>query len=55
MPIFCATVLLQLNEVQQKMSRFHGLTATNPERKDIAKAVDTECSSIVWQVLGGPA
>jgi hypothetical protein len=40
----------QLNEVQQKMSRFHGLTATNPERKDIAKQVDTECNSIVWQV-----
>ncbi len=43
-------LVLQLNEVQQKMSRFHGLTANNPERKDLAKQVETECNSIVWQV-----
>mmetsp|Transcript_2681 Transcript_2681/g.4594 ORF Transcript_2681/g.4594 Transcript_2681/m.4594 type:complete len:225 (+) Transcript_2681:237-911(+) len=39
-----------LHEVQQKMSRFHGLTATNPERKEIAKQVETECTSILWQL-----
>jgi hypothetical protein len=44
--------LLQLTEVQQKMSRFHGLQASNPERKEIAKAVETECNSIIWQVSG---
>lgn len=39
-----------LNELQAKMSRFHGLAATNPERKEIAKTVDTECNSIIWQL-----
>uniref|UniRef100_A0A7S0WJC1 t-SNARE coiled-coil homology domain-containing protein n=1 Tax=Chlamydomonas leiostraca TaxID=1034604 RepID=A0A7S0WJC1_9CHLO len=39
-----------LNDVQQKMSRFHGLISTNPERKEIAKQVETECNLIMWQL-----
>ncbi|GFR49902.1 hypothetical protein Agub_g12008 [Astrephomene gubernaculifera] len=39
-----------VNDLQQRMSRFHGLTATNPERKKIAQAVDEGCSSLAWQL-----
>mmetsp|Transcript_5044 Transcript_5044/g.13694 ORF Transcript_5044/g.13694 Transcript_5044/m.13694 type:complete len:226 (+) Transcript_5044:233-910(+) len=39
-----------LHEVQQKTSRFYGLTATNPERKELAKSVQGECASIHWQL-----
>lgn len=39
-----------VNELQQKMSRFHGLTASNPERKAIASAVDQGCDSVRWQL-----
>jgi hypothetical protein len=44
---------LQLNEVEQRLSRFHGLVASNPERKEIAKSVETECNSMTWQVRAG--
>jgi hypothetical protein len=40
----------QVNELQQKMSRFHGLTASNPERKKIAAEVDHGVDSLRWQV-----
>ncbi|KAG2443171.1 hypothetical protein HYH02_009580 [Chlamydomonas schloesseri] len=39
-----------VNELQQRMSRFHGLTATNPERKKIAQSVEEGCSSLSWQL-----
>lgn len=39
-----------LNELQQRMSRFHGLTATNPERKSIAQYVEQGCDSVRWQL-----
>ncbi|PNH00708.1 Syntaxin-61 [Tetrabaena socialis] len=39
-----------VNELQQRMSRFHGLTATNPERKKIAQSVEEGCSSLAWQL-----
>ncbi|KAG2497799.1 hypothetical protein HYH03_004070 [Edaphochlamys debaryana] len=39
-----------VNDLQQRMSRFHGLTATNPERKKIAQAVEEGCSSLSWQL-----
>ncbi len=42
----------QLQDLQQKMSRFHGLTGSNPERKEIARQVETECTSVLWQVQG---
>ena len=32
------------------MSRFHGLTQANPERKKVATAVTDGCESIKWQV-----
>jgi syntaxin 6 len=32
------------------MSRFHGLTATNPERKKVAADVEQGCDSLAWQV-----
>jgi syntaxin 6 len=32
------------------MSRFHGLTQANPERKKVAIAVTDGCESIKWQV-----
>ncbi|KAG2422428.1 hypothetical protein HXX76_016043 [Chlamydomonas incerta] len=32
------------------MSRFHGLTATNPERKKIAQSVEEGCGSLSWQL-----
>jgi hypothetical protein len=41
---------LQVNELQSKMSRFHGLTAANPERKTIATIVSDGCESLKWQV-----
>jgi hypothetical protein len=41
---------LQVQELQSKMSRFHGLTAPNPERKSIAAAVTEGCDSLKWQV-----
>jgi hypothetical protein len=41
---------LQVNELQSKMSRFHGLTAANPERKTIASIVTDGCESLKWQV-----
>lgn len=41
---------LQVNELHSKMSRFHGLTAANPERKTIASAVTDGCESMKWQV-----
>ena len=41
---------LQVNELQQRMSRFHGLQASNPERKSIAQEVDSACESLKWQV-----
>jgi hypothetical protein len=44
---------LQVNELQSKVSRFHGLTAANPERKTIASIVTDGCESLKWQV--GPA
>lgn len=37
------------------MSRFHGLIGSNPERKEIAKQVETECTSILWQVNAAAA
>ena len=40
----------QVNELQHKMSRFHGLTAANPERKQIAQSVRDGCDSLKWQV-----
>jgi hypothetical protein len=40
----------QVHELQQKMSRFHGLTAANPERKQIAASVREGCDSLKWQV-----
>lgn len=39
--------------LQQKMSRFHGLTSANPERKVLATAVQAGCDDIAWQVRGG--
>eukprot|EP00879_Flechtneria_rotunda_P014286 GHRR01014924.1.p2 GENE.GHRR01014924.1~~GHRR01014924.1.p2 ORF type:complete len:139 (+),score=37.62 GHRR01014924.1:1072-1488(+) len=39
-----------VNELQSKMSRFHGLTAANPERKAIANVVTDACESLKWQV-----
>ncbi|KAF6264347.1 Qc-SNARE, Tlg1/Syntaxin 6-family [Scenedesmus sp. NREL 46B-D3] len=39
-----------VNELHSKMSRFHGLTAANPERKTIASAVTDGCESLKWQV-----
>ncbi|MEW5304978.1 MAG: hypothetical protein WDW36_007550 [Sanguina aurantia] len=36
--------------LQQKMSRFHGLTSANPERKVLAAAVQAGCDDIAWQV-----
>eukprot|EP00878_Enallax_costatus_P008417 GHUV01008798.1.p1 GENE.GHUV01008798.1~~GHUV01008798.1.p1 ORF type:complete len:226 (+),score=54.80 GHUV01008798.1:292-969(+) len=39
-----------VNELQSKMSRFHGLTAANPERKAIASVVTDGCESLQWQV-----
>ncbi|PNW82698.1 hypothetical protein CHLRE_06g290100v5 [Chlamydomonas reinhardtii] len=39
-----------VNELQQRMSRFHGLTATNPERKKIAQTVEEGCGSLSWQL-----
>ncbi|WIA15027.1 hypothetical protein OEZ86_003679 [Tetradesmus obliquus] len=39
-----------VNELQSKMSRFHGLTAANPERKTIANIVTDGCESLKWQV-----
>lgn len=36
----------QVNELQQKMSRFHGLTASNPERKTLAQNVTTGCEQV---------
>lgn len=38
--------------LQQKMSRFHGLTSANPERKTLATAVQAGCDDIAWQVRG---
>ncbi len=40
----------QVNELQQKMSRFHGLTASNPERKKVAAEVEHGVDSLRWQV-----
>jgi hypothetical protein len=39
-----------VNELQSKLSRFHGLTAANPERKTIASIVTDGCESLKWQV-----
>ncbi|GIL81703.1 hypothetical protein Vretimale_1343 [Volvox reticuliferus] len=39
-----------VNELQQRMSRFHGLQATNPERKKIAQSVEEGCNSLAWQL-----
>lgn len=39
-----------VNELQQKMSRFHGLTAANPERKTLAHNVQSGCDSVAWQL-----
>lgn len=39
-----------VNELQSKMSRFHGLTAANPERKTIGNIVTDGCESLKWQV-----
>lgn len=39
-----------MNDLQQKMSRFHGLQASNPERKQIANTVKDGCESVRWQV-----
>lgn len=47
-------VLQQVNELQLKMSRFHGLTAANPERKTIGNVVKDGCESLKWQVGGAP-
>jgi hypothetical protein len=41
---------VQVGELQSRMSRFHGLTAANPERKIIAAAVTDGCESLKWQV-----
>lgn len=54
-PPFPALSRVQLQEVQQKTSRFYGLTAANPERKELAKSVQGECASIHWQVRGSYA
>jgi hypothetical protein len=43
-------LVLQVQELQSRMSRFHGLTAANPERKTIAAAVTDGCESLKWQV-----
>lgn len=48
-PNTCCTCL-QVSELQQKMSRFHGLQAANPERKSIASTVQDGCESLKWQV-----
>lgn len=39
-----------VHELQQRMSRFHGLTAANPERKKIAQSVEEGCDSLAWQL-----
>ncbi|KAI8471517.1 MAG: Qc-snare protein, Tlg1/Syntaxin 6-family [Monoraphidium minutum] len=39
-----------VNELQHKMSRFHGLTAANPERRQIAASVRDGCDSLKWQL-----
>ncbi|GBF87781.1 hypothetical protein Rsub_00492 [Raphidocelis subcapitata] len=39
-----------VHELQQKMSRFHGLTAANPERKQLAANVRDGCDSLQWQL-----
>jgi len=39
-----------VNELQQKMSRFHGLTASNPERKTVGASVEAGCESLRWQL-----
>lgn len=39
----------QVHELQQKMSRFHGLAAANPERRQIAASVRDGCESLKWQ------
>lgn len=43
-------MLLQVADLQTKMSRFHGLTAANPERRTIANVVTDGCESLKWQV-----
>lgn len=40
----------QVADLQSKMSRFHGLTAANPERRSIANTVTDGCESLKWQV-----
>eukprot|EP00195_Chlamydomonas_chlamydogama_P015617 CAMPEP_0202908252 /NCGR_PEP_ID=MMETSP1392-20130828/45419_1 /ASSEMBLY_ACC=CAM_ASM_000868 /TAXON_ID=225041 /ORGANISM="Chlamydomonas chlamydogama, Strain SAG 11-48b" /LENGTH=213 /DNA_ID=CAMNT_0049597501 /DNA_START=182 /DNA_END=820 /DNA_ORIENTATION=- len=43
-------VISQYNEIQQKLSRFHMLTAANPERKSLAKDIESECNAIIMQL-----
>lgn len=40
----------QVHELSQTMSRFHGLSASNPERKKVADTVEQGCNSVAWQV-----
>ena len=40
----------QYNDIQQKLSRFHTLSATSPDRKGLAQEMDADCDSIKYQV-----
>ena len=40
----------QYNDIQQKLSRFHTLSATSPDRKGLAREMDADCDSIKYQV-----
>ncbi len=40
----------QVHDLKQKMTRYHGLQAKNPERKTLSSQVEAGCQSIRWQV-----
>ena len=48
--IYFVISLRQVHDLKQKMTRYHGLQAKNPERKTLSSQVEAGCQSIRWQV-----
>lgn len=39
-----------IHDLKQKMTRYHGLQAGNPERRTLSQQVQAGCQSITWQL-----
>ena len=41
-----------LHDIKQKMARYHGLQANNPQRKTMLITMENSCESALLQVCG---